>query len=182
MRTTSAEHAHSCDGYLAQRTGTFEKRAVRYSKALTALQSHGFSDGHTLFDIGAGWTELDVVLRTEGNWRGRYIPVDFGTCGSDLETWVPHRPADFAVALELLEHLDNPWRLVRELQAAVQVIVVSVPDPTSVDVLGIDDTHKTVITRDDLESHGFVVTSEMFYGGVYSGGANDALFGVWARG
>lgn len=172
-------HATAVDEYLAQRAGTFETRAVRYRAALEALTSHGLRDDRTLYDIGAGWTELDVILRTEGAWRGRYIPVDLGTCGNDLESWVPPRRAEFAVALEVLEHLERPWRLVDELQASVDVVVVSVPDPDSVDVLGMDPTHRTVISRHELEARGFAVTSRLFYGGHYSAGRNDALFGVW---
>lgn len=74
------------DEYLAERTNTFERRSVRYRAALTALKAHGLTDTDTLDDIGAGWTEPDVVLRVDGSWRGRYIPVDLGTCGTDLET------------------------------------------------------------------------------------------------
>ena len=59
--------------------------------------------------------------------------------------------------------------------------VVSVPDPDSVDVLGMDPTHRTVIGRRELEARGFTVTSALFYGGHYSAGRNDALFAVWAR-
>ena len=170
------------DEYLAERTGTFDRRAVRYRAALTALQAHGLNDHDTVYDIGAGFTELDVVLRCDGRWRGRYIPIDLGIDpGHDLEIWVPPRAARFAVALEVLEHLDNPWRLVRELQQSVDVLVVSVPNPRTVDVLGIDRTHKTVIEACDLHAHGFDVREELFYGGVYSNGEKDALFGVWAR-
>lgn len=91
------------------------------------------------------------------------------------------RPARFAVALEVLEHLDDPWTLIERLKSVVDVIVVSVPNPETVDVLGIDDTHKTIITADEFESAGFAVWEELFYGGVYSSGEDDALFAVWAR-
>lgn len=170
------------DRYLRERTGTYDARAVRYRAALSALTSHGMNDASTVYDIGAGWTELDVTLRVDGGWRGRYIPVDIGLDSAhDLETWVPPRPADFAVALEVLEHLDAPWRLVAEMQGSIPVIVVSVPNPRTVDVLGMDRTHRTVITADDLASRGFVVEEATFYGGVYSKGQPDALFAVWAR-
>jgi hypothetical protein len=170
------------DEYLGERTGTFERRAVRYRAALDALVLHGLNDESTVYDIGAGWTELDVTLRVDGKWKGRYIPIDLGLdLAHDLETWTPARPADFAVALELLEHLEDPWRLVRELQAAVPVIVVSVPNPRTVDVLGIDRTHCTVITAAALEGVGFTVREALFYGGVYSKGEPDALFAVWLR-
>lgn len=146
------------------------------------MQTNGLSDDHTVYDIGAGWTELDITLRVEGAWKGRYIPVDLGLdLSHDLETWTPPRPADFAVALEVLEHLDNPWRLVAELQEAVAVIVVSVPNPRTVDVLGIDRTHRTIIRAAELEAFGFEVREELFYGGVYSAGEKDALFAVWRR-
>lgn len=170
------------DDYLNQRTGTFEKRAVRYRAALHALQALGLNDSSTLYDVGAGWTELDITLRVDGRWKGRYIPIDLGLdLRHDLEHWSPPRPADFAVALEVLEHLANPWRLVEELQGNVAGLVVSVPNPRTVDVLAIDSTHQTVITAADLEAHGFEVREELFYGGVYSAGADDALFAVWRR-
>lgn len=169
------------DAYLSERTGTFERRAVRYRAALAAMQMHGLNDEDTVFDIGAGFTELDVVLRTEGCWRGRYLPIDLGIDPAhDLERWTPTRPARFAVALEVLEHLHAPWRLVRELQRTVNTLVVSVPNPRTVDVLGIDRTHKTVITAADLTEHGFQVREDTFYGGVYSDGRPDALFAVWS--
>lgn len=170
------------DTYLSQRTGTFEKRAVRYRAALGALRDLGLSDSSTLYDIGAGWTELDVTLRVEGEWKGRYIPIDLGLdLHHDLESWSPPRPADYAVALEVLEHLRDPWRLVTQLQKSVTAIVVSVPNPRTVDVLDIDETHQTIITAADLAARGFTVREELFYGGVYSAGEKDALFAVWQR-
>ena len=170
------------DTYLSQRTGTFEKRAVRYRAALRSLIDLGLNDSSTVYDIGAGWTELDITLRVEGEWKGRYIPIDLGLDTThDLERWTPPRPADYAVALEVLEHLADPWRLIAELQDTVTAIVVSVPNPRTVDVLAIDDTHQTVITAADLAARGFTVREELFYGGVYSAGEKDALFAVWQR-
>jgi hypothetical protein len=178
--SVSAHHL-AVDEYLAERTGTFERRAVRYRTALRALRAAGLDDSHTIYDIGAGSTELDITLRVDGRWRGRYIPIDWGIdARHDLETWRPPRPADYAVALEVLEHLDDPWRLVSAMQECVPMIVVSVPNPRTVDVLGIDRTHRTVITRQHLESMGFTVREELFYGGVYSGGQPDALFATWS--
>lgn len=173
--------AAQVDEYLAERTGRFEWRAVRYRAALAALQQYGLDDSDTVYDIGAGFTELDVVLRVDGGWRGRYAPIDLGIdpYHHDLERWGPPRRARFAVALEVLEHLERPWRLLHRLQEYVDVIVVSVPNPRTVDVLGIDRTHKTIVTECDLRDAGFEVREETFYGGVYSDGQPDALFGVW---
>lgn len=174
--TTIAEH----DEYLDERTGCYAYRAVRYSAAGTALHLAGLDHDHTVYDIGAGMTELDYHLRVALSWRGRYVPVDGSIDGTDLETWEPPRDVDYTVALELLEHLDDPGRLIAQLQAHTKRrIVVSVPNPRTVDVLGIDRTHRTVVTREFLESYGFKVTEETFYGGVFSNGEPDSLFGIW---
>jgi hypothetical protein len=132
--------------------------------------------------VGAGFTEFDYTMRTRFNWRGRYIPIDGGISAVDLNEWVPERTAQYAVGLEILEHLYDPQRLVHELQGSVtRGIVVSVPNPRTVDVMGIDHTHVTVVTRDMLRRWGFTVTERTFYGGVFSGGEPDSLFGVWQR-
>ena len=46
-------------------------------------------------------------------------------------------------------------------------------------MLGIDRTHRTVVTAAALEAHGFHCEERLFYGGVYSAGEKDALFAVW---
>lgn len=177
---TAALIAH-LDEYLAERTGCYDYRAVRYSAAGDALVAAGIDHSHTVYDIGAGFTELDYHLRTALDWRGRYVPVDGAIDGVDLDAWMPPREAEHAVALELLEHLHDPGRLVRALQRRVtRSIVVSVPNPRTVDVLGIDRTHVTVVTRDMLRGWGFHVEERFFYGGVFSSGEPDSLFGVWA--
>lgn len=168
------------DNYLAERTGCYAYRSVRYTAAGVAMGMMGLDDAATVYDIGAGMTELDYCLRTTFEWRGRYIPIDGAIDDTDLDFWVPPREVDFAVALELLEHLYAPDRLVRALQNSVRRgIVVSVPNPETVDVLGIDDTHVTIITRQMLEGWGFTVNDATFYGGVFSGGEPDSLFATW---
>ena len=168
------------DDYLAELTGCYEYRAVRYTAAGAAMAMHGLSDSDSIYDIGAGFTELDYCLRTSFNWRGRYIPVDGGIDDTDLNLWTPKRDVQFAVALELLEHLEDPGELVWKLaRHTTKAIVVSVPNPRTVDVLGIDATHQTVVTREMLESWGFFVVERMFYGGAFSNGQPDSLFGIW---
>lgn len=175
-----AKTFQNVDDYLAERTGCYEYRAVRYRATADAFQSAGLDHQSTMYDLGAGWTELDFCLRAEYGWRGRYIPVDAGISAVDLDRWTPERPVEFTAALEIIEHLADPAALVRRMQAATtRMMVVSVPNPRTVDVLGIDDTHVTVVTREMLESWGFTVTEETFYGGVYSDGEPDALFAVW---
>lgn len=170
------------DDYMSERTGRFEYRAIRYRAALEVMQELGLMHNHTVYDIGAGWTELDAVLRVDGGWRGRYIPVDFGTDGTNLETWVPPRHVDFVCALEIIEHLYEPWRLVESLKVASPVVIISVPNPETCDVLGMDSDHKSIITVEALEERGFTVQRKTFYGGVYSDGKpGDSLLAVWTR-
>src|ERR1700751_3778570 len=94
------------DQYLNSRTGCYDYRSVRYQAAADVMVSKNLNDGDTVYDIGAGWTEFDYTLRHDYNWKGRYIPVDAGIDGTDLEHWIPPRQAEFAVALEVIEHLE----------------------------------------------------------------------------
>lgn len=155
----------ACDDYLGARTGKYEWRRVRYSAAIEKMLSLGLSDDDTLIDVGAGWTEFDYCLRAEYGWRGRYIPIDGGIDGTDIETWVPPRSVDWFVALEIIEHLDDPFRLVRTMtQHARRGVVMSTPNPRTTDVLGMDPTHKTPVEMRDLVLSGFSVEERSFYG------------------
>jgi hypothetical protein len=173
----------SCDQYLSDRTGKYEYRAVRYRAAAEWMIVNGLTHNDTVVDVGAGMTEFDFCLRTEYNWRGRYIPVDGGIDGTDLNVWVPPREAHYFVALEILEHLLDPLRLAKELlDKATRGVVVSTPNPRTTDVIGMDPTHVSEVNVADLESVGFYVSEETFYGGVFSSeGRNDSLLGTWRR-
>jgi hypothetical protein len=141
------------------------------------MQRLGLCDSDTVYDIGAGMTEFDYCLRTEGDFKGRYIPVDGCIDGTDLETWYPPRDADFFVALELLEHLTKPniYRLVRSMQFKCNKgIIISTPNPMTTDVIGMDRTHKTPVTPTILENLGFSWRVTSFYGK-----EADSIFGVW---
>jgi hypothetical protein len=171
----TAERIKAADDYLAARTGHYHWRRVRYLAALDAMVALGLGDDDTVMDVGAGWTELDYCLRVDGRWRGRYVPIDAGHDGTDLEDWQPPRFADFIVALELIEHVMKPSALIGRLQSKAQVgVILSTPNPDTTDVLGMDATHKSIVGRSRLEAHGFVVESRSFYGEPY-----DSLFAVW---
>lgn len=172
----------ACDRYLSERTGKYGWRAVRYRAACDWMQSRGLDHPMTVTDLGAGWTEFDYCLRAEYGFRGRYIPIDGGIDGTDLTHWTPPRSSDFYVGLEIIEHLHNWKDLVAKLQiVATRGIVLSTPNPETTDVLAMDPTHVTEVSRQDLESMGFEVSERTFYGGAYSGGAaGDALFATWA--
>jgi len=171
----------NCDTYLGQRTGKYEQRAIRYRHALEAMRAHELHDGMTIVDVGAGWTEFDVTLRKEFDFMGRYIPVDGGIDGTDLNNWTPPRRADWFVALEILEHLNNPYEAAAQMMSAANVgVVFSTPNPRTTDVLGMDETHVTEISAKWMEfTLGFEVTEETFYGGRFSNGEPDSLFGIW---
>lgn len=172
----------ACDTYMDERTGKYEYRAVRYRAAIDWMVSQGLDDSMTVVDVGAGMTEFDFCLRAEYGWRGRYIPVDGGIDGTDLNTWVPPRDAHFFVAMELVEHL-NEWRtLLSRMQArATKGVVLSTPNPFTTDVLGMDPTHVTEVYPVELEGMGYTVTEETFYGGVFSGGKPDSLLATWRK-
>lgn len=170
------------DEYLNSRTGHYEQRAVRYRHAANILVKNGLSDDDTLIDLGAGMTEFDFCLRAEFDWRGRYIPVDAGIDGTDLDSpeWVPPRKAEWFVGLEIIEHLYAPYLLVDDLKAyATKGILFSTPNPRTTDVFGMDPTHVSAISKRMMERRGFAVREETLYGGRFSGGEPDSLFGVW---
>jgi hypothetical protein len=170
------DHISACDNYLNERTGKYAWRRVRYLAALEALREHGLDDSDTVIDVGAGWTEFSICLRCDGGSHARYFPVDGCLDGTNLEVWTPPRNAEFFVALELLEHLSDPERLVINLQDRCEkALVISTPNPGTTDVLGMDATHKTPISEYMLKSWGFQeVDTASFYGQ-----EEDSIFAVW---
>lgn len=175
-------HLQACNEYLQSRTGRYEWRAIRYRAAALAMVNNGLSDEDTVFDIGAGMTEMDYLLRTEFDWRGRYVPIDGSIDGINLETWVPPRQAEWFVALEILEHLHEYRRLTNQMMThATKGVIFSTPNPETTDVLGMDETHVVEVDRTLMSMLGFEVSEQMFYGGAFSDGRPDSLFGVWLR-
>lgn len=182
-----AERIRSADQYLDSRTGCYEWRCERYDAAITFLYDAGLTDEHTVVDVGAGWTEFDHRLRAShptipngyhDGWRGRYIPVDACIDGTDLDRWNPPREAEFFVALEVVEHLIQPWRLLCALKRhATKGVVISTPNPETTNVLGMDSTHRTAVPAYSLEAFGFHVETRSFYGK-----PDDSLFAWWTPG
>lgn len=172
----------ACDDYMASRTGKYEWRAIRYRKAAEYLKTLRLDHADTVCDLGAGWTEFDYCLRTEYSWRGRYMPIEAGLYPIDLNVWEPYRKVEFFVALEIMEHLYDPERLLSILpKYATKGIAISVPNPETVDVLGIDETHVSIPDRQLFEKLGYDVTEAEFYGGVFSDGKPDSLFVTWSN-
>lgn len=179
----------TCEGYLGSRTGRYEWRCQRYDAALQAMGmifgealkhngGYGPVDTSTLTvcDVGAGWTEFGRRMFEIG-WQSRYWPVDGGLDGTDLNHWVPQRSADFFVALEILEHLHDVYRIVHAMKERAQLgIVISTPNPRTTDVIGMDPTHVRSISMEMLQAYGFTVEERSFYGK-----NNDSLLAVWRK-
>lgn len=172
----------NCDNYMDERTGKYEYRKVRYDAAIEWMKANGLRDGMTVVDVGAGMTEFGYCLMHDHGFNVRYIPVDGGIDGTNLERWVPPREAHFFVALELLEHLYNPYRLLEAMKDKAKIgVVISTPNPETTDVIGMDPTHVNEIPAEDLDAFYMNVEERTFYGGAFSGGKPDSLFGTWTR-
>lgn len=146
-----------CDGYLDARTGTYEYRCKRYDAVVDNIHRHvGLEADMTIADIAAGWTEFGHRL-TERGFRGRYIPYDGAIDGKDLQYWVPPlTQIDVCVAIEFLEHIKHPERLVQTMfDKAEKMVVITTPNSDVVDTLAMDEDHVTEIFATDLYDMGF---------------------------
>lgn len=151
--------------YLAARTGSYDFRRRRYHAVAGELQMLGLNDANLIVDIGAGWCEFDYFLRCEINFRGRYVPIDGAICGTDLNKWRPQVEADFFVAIEVLEHLDDPFALLDELELlATEGIVITTPNSEAVDVLAMDPTHVTPLKLADFRQRGWAAEPVSLFG------------------
>lgn len=166
----------SCQEYLNSRRSNYTFRCRRFKAVADELLRLGLDNADMLVDIGAGRCDFDYYLRTARKWRGRYIPVDGAIDGTDLEHWRPVCTPEWYTAIELIEHLENPLRLVREMQQASRKgVVLTTPNPYTTDVLGMDYTHKTAIYPEQLSSLGFKVSPVSLFGT-----PNDTLLATWS--
>lgn len=146
-----------CDGYLDARTGTYEYRCHRYDAVIDKIhRKAGLTPDLTIADIAAGWTEFGHRL-TERGFRGRYIPYDGAIDGKDLQYWVPPLTRlDVIVAIEFLEHIKHPERLVNTMfDKAEALVVVTTPNSEVVDTLAMDEDHVIALDKYDLRAMGF---------------------------
>ncbi|MET8382527.1 hypothetical protein ABZV14_05930 [Streptosporangium canum] len=174
---TVGDRIQQCEQYIHQPRTPYAARKARYDAAADRLFAARISNYDILVDVGAGLTELDVCLRVDHGWRGRYVPVDGWLDGVDLETWEPPRSFDWFAALEVLEHLHNPGRLVKAMQQhATRGVVITTPNPAVWNVLAMDPAHVTPVSRDTLEKWGFTTTLHTFYGKY-----QDGITGLWTR-
>ncbi|WP_440100006.1 hypothetical protein [Streptosporangium sp. H16] len=175
--TTAGDRIRLCEEYIHRPRTPYRARKPRYDAAADRLFSARISNRDILVDVGAGGTELDVCLRVDYGWRGRYVPIDGWLDGVDLETWQPPRTFHWFACLEVLEHLHDPGRLVKALQDnATCGLVITTPNPEVWDVLSMDPTHLTPISQDMLKAWGFETTLHTFYGKY-----QDGITGMWTR-
>ena len=148
------------ESYLAGRTGTYEFRCKRYRAVfdqMTEMNAGLLSHG-AICDIGAGRQEFLKYCESVPGWSGGYYPVDGSIDGTDLEFWTLPMYSAFNIAIEVLEHLHDPWRLAEDMvQKSWTGAVITTPNPAVVDVLGMDPTHLTPISEADLILRGWSV-------------------------
>jgi hypothetical protein len=151
--------------YTETRRGTYEFRArTRYRAVADRLFAMGLHDAHSLLDAGAGTCQFGRYLQERG-WYGEYVPVDAVVCGTDLERWHPTRQYDFCVSIETVEHLQNPFRLIRALRMASRLgTVITTPNCDAVDVIGCDPTHVSIVPGRLLAREGFNVERHTWFG------------------
>lgn len=175
--STPASRIALAEEYLRGHRSLAFERQNRFLAAADRLRHHGLSDADLLYDLGAGYTELDYHLRVQHGWRGRYVPVDAWVDGTDLLTWTPPRRVGWFAALELLEHLADPLSVVNMMKAyCTGGFVVTTPNPATVDVLAQDPTHVTPLPEGQLQAWGMDTTLHNFYGQY-----QDGICAVWRR-
>ncbi len=93
-----------------------------------------------LLDVGAGDGTLSVRLRDLGYAVracdlviDHFEPTDIAITRADLNTELPFRTGEFdaVVATEVIEHVENPWGVIRELYRITRpggVVVLSTPN------------------------------------------------------
>lgn len=160
-----SEHYSACNDYLDSRQGTYEFRCRRYGVIADKLELMGLSEGDIIVDMGAGRCEFGRYLRERFPKLGLYyIPFDGAIDGINLEDGVAPIFADFYVAIEVIEHLSVPEKLLSDMAThARKGIAVTTPNADCVDVLKMDITHKTPINTARLLRFGCVTQPLMMF-------------------
>lgn len=154
MGESAEKFRAECLRYLDERTGRLEYRFIRYGAVADELYALGFTDRSILCDVGAGAGDFDFYLRAVRGFKGRYLPIDGAIDGVELNTWAPHVSYDFITALEIIEHLQAPDRLVDELKRKARYgLVITTPNTDTLGfgaVLEMDRTHIHPVREADL--------------------------------
>lgn len=136
--TTLAERAR-------QSLGT--SSAAIYEMVARRLEAHDIRGGR-LLDVGCGGGALWRVVRhrfTECwgldalRYDGLPVDVEFREADLDAPSWPPVPASDLVVAVETIEHLENPWAFMRQLAAHATPggwVLVTTPNQLSALSLG----------------------------------------------
>lgn len=124
----------------------------------------GLTNEDRIVDVGAGTRDFGRRLHDRG-FYGYYLPVDGCIDGVDLDHWVPTAGlADFYICVEVLEHLRNPFRLMRLMEDTVRKgVVVTTPNSATVDTLGIDPTHRVALWQAHFHQIGWKTELRSFF-------------------
>lgn len=150
--------------------GTYTDRRPEYALVHGILHRMGLEDGDLIVDVGAGTCDFDRYLRTEGNWHGRYWPIDGAIQGidfmlSDPDEYLPSGTVDWFVSIETIEHVTK-GRSIRLLNGmmdrAGKGVVITTPNAEAVDVLAVDPTHLCGWTTSELEAMFLTVSTATF--------------------
>lgn len=136
--------ALAADVELRARQSLGSSHAAIHAAVVDAIQRHHGSGGR-LIDVGCGGGALlHAVDRLCDSYCGldavRYdaLPaaVDFHRVDLDRSEWpVARGQADVVVAVETIEHLENPWAFVRQLAAVAApggLVIVTTPNQLSI--------------------------------------------------
>lgn len=145
--------------YLEARRGTYEFRCRRYEKVadFMLLGKNPLSRWDTIVDLGGGRGEFGLYLRERfPKLNLTYVNIDGSIDGVDLQRYDPVLEADFYVSIEVIEHLESPWRMLAyAAECSRKAVIITTPNARVTDVLGMDATHRTPITVNALGAHNF---------------------------
>lgn len=171
--TNQATVLETCRAYIGNRHSGYEFRSIRYEAVLESLRMLGFGDNDSIVDVGGADGEFGRYLVEQG-FAGSYAVVDGMLDGTDLNKWNPKAVYDFAVSIEVVEHLKNPQAFLKTLAlSATRGVVVTTPNPHVVDVRAMDATHISPTYPADFYSTGYRVYPAMLF--VENG---DSLVGI----
>lgn len=152
--TTSAETImETCRAYQAGRVSDYAFRCIRFDAVIDKLVDIGLQDGDSVLDLGCGRGEMENRFIERG-WSVKYDGVDGAIDGVDLNTIALPNYFDWIIAIEIIEHLYDPTlHLHNWFSAARKGVVLTTPNPRTVDVLACDPTHVSVVTPEMLDKY-----------------------------
>lgn len=156
----------TCSDYQASRTSDYAFRCIRYDKVFLKMLQLGFVSMDGILDIGCGNKDFAKRLG-ELKQTFFYHGLDGAIDGRDLNEFTGGRGwfHDFVVAIEVIEHLNDPDKHLHNwFETARKAVVITTPNPRTVDVLGCDPTHVSVVTPEMLEARGYNYEEVQLFG------------------